>query len=244
MHHRTIERCIAALSLALCACMCAPAGADPTENASLGITLDPVLGEHVEPSGTSSFNGAPLLTVEGSARYGNVELYAEGLPPIIPLTSSGTLGSLSTTLGFLFSDARYYVDGRHVSLGAGETLYHQVTVRMPSGVIDTSNIAGLRYELRGVETYGKSALSLAIEATPVMRGGVTADIDGQLGFAGELAAQTELRLRDDYRVSDHVDLLFGARYINFAAQYVSSGGLADRNKGVAFTVGALARIGN
>jgi hypothetical protein len=184
-----------------------------------------------------------LLTVEGSARYGNAELYAEGLPPVAPLTSSGTLGTLSTSLGFLFATARWYLDGGHVSFGLGETLYHQVTTRTPSGEVDRSDIAGLRYELRGVQSYGKSSRSLALEATPVMRGGVRVALDGEQAFDGERAAQTELVLRDDYRITRNFDVLAGVRYLNFAASYASDGGLADGNTGVLFTIGALARIG-
>jgi len=221
----------------------APALADPVVNATLGATVDPVFGQHVEPGGTTNFAGLPLVTVEGSARYGNTELYAEGLPPVVPLTSTGTLGTLSTRLGFLFSTARWYLDGRHVSIGLGETLYHQVTTRTPSGEIDRSDIAGLRYELRGIESYGKSTFTLSLEATPVMRGGVRVALDGEQAFDGERAAQTELRLRDDIRIAKNVDLLAGVRYINFAAAYLAGGGLADRNTGIALTIGALAHIG-
>jgi hypothetical protein len=229
--------------LALCA-LATPAVADPATSATVGVTIDPVFGQHVEPGGTTNFDGLPLLTIEGSTRYGNAELYAEGLPPVAPLTSSGTLGSLSTTLGFLFSSARWYLDGRHVSLGVGETLYHQVTTRSPSGEIDRSDIAGLRYELRGIESYGKSTFTLSLEATPVMRGGVRVSLNGEQAFDGERAAQMEMRLRDDLRIAKHVDVLAGVRYINYAAAYVSDAGLADRNTGVAFTIGALARIGH
>jgi hypothetical protein len=76
-----------------------------------------------------------------------------------------------------------------------------------------------------------------------MRGGVLVQIDRRQGFDGENAAQTELILRDEYRLAEHVDLLLGARYINFAAAYVPEGGLADRNEGVAFTFGIRGRIG-
>jgi hypothetical protein len=53
----------------------------------------------------------------------------------------------------------------------------------------------------------------------------------------------ELRLRDDIRIAKNLDVLAGVRYINFAAAYVSDAGLADRNTGIALTIGALARVG-
>jgi len=221
----------------------ASAAEHPARSATLGITVDPIAGEHVEPGGTTRFDGTPLLTIEGSARLGHLEVFAEGLPPVAPITSSGKLGSLSTTLSFVFSSARFYLDGQHVSLGLGETLYHQVTLRSPSSERDTSNLTGLRYELRGIQQYGRHQLSLAVEATPVMRGGVRVEFARQVQFDGEQASQMELRLRDDWRAGSHVDVVLGVRYINFAAAYVSDGSLADRNKGVALTVGLLGRIG-
>ena len=206
--------------------------------------------------GCFRFTFLPLPLGEITIRSGADSLRVEGLPSVtIPYTGGSQLQS--TRLSILNATLRNTFAGGWF-IGAGQTVYNQTTqYANPEQEVQYSRVTGLRLEAG--RFFGTAANR--IEAFGAVNGGMrgvqytTVPVffscpgNGPCGpqtrtFADpENAAQVDLTARLAHRMSPHVDLLAGLRYVNYTARYdVAPGILADRNAGFGPSLGLRLRI--
>jgi hypothetical protein len=121
-----------------------PASAGET---NVDLRVGPLVGTHAESGVLDTVAPVPIPFIALAHRESFVELFAEGLPISPAIDSTSARESLATRLTFENVVLRVYVAHDRLSLGAGETIYNQTTRYAPTNQIDSSRVAGGRYEL-------------------------------------------------------------------------------------------------
>lgn len=215
------------------------------DDASVGLSLAPLLGRHEESGLTSQSASIPIPILQVRGRRGSVELFAEGLPVSLPIDERGSVQSFSTRLTFFDAILRAYARDDRFSAGVGTLVYDQTTSYTPSSVIDASRVAGARYEIGIGLLRDARRLRLLIDLMPNMQG----DVHQHLPARGsgevksvEAGSQVELELQV---LNERGPLRFeyGARYVNYVTKFTRDGTLADRNVGLLPFITFVYRIG-
>ena len=230
-----------------------PIAARADDGIAVGITLNPLFGEH------QSFNDkvkpppipAPLL--DATARRGRAEFYFSGLPAAVSVPYQDAKQShTSTTLSILDGTARLYLDrGQHFALGIGETIYNQTThysTSIPAtggGERQYSRIVGAHYDVHYVRPVGSGRVEASFSYAPTLYGTQTTTFDIKPGSAtladDEKGKQIDTSVRY-VRRRGKLETIYGVRYINFTAVYTANGSLSDRNVGILPTFGLRTRL--
>jgi hypothetical protein len=204
------------------------------DDASLGVSLAPLVGSHEETGIKDSVPPIPIPILQARGRLTNVELFVESFPfsPNI-VEGGGRTEQLSTNLAFFDAVLRGYALHDRLSVGVGELIYNQSTTYTPPGTVDASRVVGGRYELGVGLLRSAHALRLIVDLMPSLTGVIHATSPN--GFRGvgqpEAGSQVEVQLRSDH-VHGAFEFDYGARYVNYTAKFVHGGSLADLNTGV------------
>jgi hypothetical protein len=244
---------VAAFFLAAFTCCAHVASADPPE-ATLGITLDPILGGiHDSFNDQVHLPPIPVPLLEGSYTFSNFEITAYGLPPTIAIPYNDAIqGQVSLRLTIFDGTFRVWDAKHRFAAGVGETIYNQTThyARADSfatsgGERQYSRIAGGHYEVVFGMPFRTGRVETSVSYAPALLGTqVSTYEDGtQSRFDPERGEQIEGNIRYVRHMSRHADFLLGVRYVNFTAAYdVPSHPLSDRNAAVLPAVGYLWRL--
>lgn len=203
----------------------------------LGIEAIALSGTHFEPKQNVSTSGfAGFIQLDETLKA--VQIHLEGIPSVGTATVNTRRGPAQVTLGWFNASARFRLDraGRFW-FGGGTQVLAQRTPQVNASLIDSSRLAGSRYELFGDLPVGARAdrfLEIDLAAMPHLSGieyttRTTPVFERFSASAAETAGMTDLSLA--YGIArGRVDYLVGGRAINFAAKY-ASGREADRNVG-------------
>ena len=209
-------------------------GAACADDASLGVSLAPLIGTHEETGLKDSVPPIPIPILQARGRLSNVELFVESFPfsPNI-VEGGGRTEHLSTNLAFFDAVIRGYVLQDRVSVGVGELVYNQSTTYAPPGTVDASRVVGGRYELGVGLLRNARTLRLLVDLMPSLTGVIHATSPNGFRSANqpEAGSQVEVQLRSDH-VHGPFEFDYGARYVNYTAKFVHGGSLADLNTGV------------
>jgi hypothetical protein len=260
----------------------AVAAADPVQT-TFALTANLLDGKHQ----TSDFPAdqlhfVPLPLAELTFSRHNDAIRIEGLPPVSFHYGSAGDGAQSTQLSIINATYRRSFRGGWF-VGGGETLYNQSTnyINVPGFVYERagsiyplvgserqySRVAGLRYEMGKVTTFGRAHDRIEAWAAfnPKMHGvqytsipttgettcsfnggllGTCTTATRTLTFADpENATQLDLSVRIVHRIGRYGELMYGVRYLNYGAHYDDlPGELADRNVGIAPLIGYRIRL--
>jgi hypothetical protein len=203
----------------------------------VGIALTGTHGTHREASGSANAPFVPAPIIGVSHRFGQIELRAEGLPPIGPIgVANNGLGMKNVALTYTDATLRYWNARGTFAFGIGETLYNQRTnVLAAQGpyvqITDTemSRVVGTRYELVGrIRLRSRDFVELLAGANPSMHGRYslseqTAFADGTVfGFTSrpvwETATQVDAGARFVHAFGPYA-ISYGVRYLNYTASY-------------------------
>jgi hypothetical protein len=203
----------------------------------VGIALTGTHGTHREATGTATapFIPAPILDV--SHRMGQLEINAEGLPPIGPIgIANNGLGMKDVALTYADAALRYWNARGTLALGIGETLYNQRTnvlveqnAFLTQNDTDMSRVVGARYEIVGrIRTNAADYVELLASANPSMHGRFS--VSRQTIFSDgaryqfttvplwETATQVDLGARFVHPFGPYA-VSYGVRYLNYTASY-------------------------
>jgi len=222
-------------------------------DASLGVSLAPLLGRHVESGLRAALPPLPIPILHVRGRVGAAELYVEGLPDSPSIDEVDGPIRLSTHIAFFDAVVRGHLPGDRVNLGIGELIYNQATrydielgsrIR-PLSAVNTSRVVGARYELGFGLTRNPDAVRFLIDLEPAMHGII--NFGSPFRFErtrarGETGAQVEMQVRGR-TIRGPVEFGYGLRYINYATRFDSGGALADRNTGFLPYITAAYHIG-
>jgi len=204
------------------------------DDASLGVSLAPLIGTHEETGLKETVPPIPIPILQARGRIGNVELFVESFPSSPQIVEGGGRSEqLSTNLAFFDAVIRGYALRDHLSVGVGELVYNQSTTYTPPGTVDASRVVGGRYELGFGLLRDAPKLRLFVDLMPSLSGTVHASlVDGFRPAAQpEAGSQVEVQLRSDH-VHGAFEFDYGARYVNYTAKFVRGGSLADLNTGI------------
>lgn len=214
-----MQKRVSALLFALALFAPAAAPADPT---SFGVELAGTHGTHREADGSAAAPLVPAPILTASHRVGCLEIAAEAVPPIGPISfGNNGLGMKDIALTYVDAVARYWNPSHTIAVGAGDTLYNQRTdflAATPSGekaFADRSRVAGARYEL----TVRKSLrtgdfVQARIAVNPAMHGRFT-----QSGPpVWEHASQVDADARFTHAFRQYA-VSYGVRYLNYNAAF-------------------------
>ncbi len=229
------------------------AGSARADDASLGVSLAPLLGRHVESGLRATLPPLPIPILHVRGRVGAAEIYAEGLPGSPNIDEVDGPVRLSTHIAFFDAVVRGYLPGDRVNLGIGELIYNQATrydvevgsrIR-PLSAVNTSRVVGTRYELGFGLARDPNAVRFLIDLEPVMHGII--NFGSPFRFErtrarGETGAQVELQVRAR-TIRGPIEFGYGLRYINYATRFDAGGTLADRNTGFLPYITAAYHIG-
>ncbi len=205
------------------------------DDASIGLSLAPLLGRHEESGLRANIAPVPIPIVQVRGRKGSVELSAEGLPFTLPIDAHSDPQSSSTRLSFFDAVLRAYVPGDRFSAGIGALVYNQTTIYgPPADVVNASRVAGARYEIGVGLLRDVRRLRLLLDLMPNMHGDVyfrPSLLGGREFRTAEAGSQVELQLQGS---SQHgpLRLEYGVRYIDYVTKFVKGNSLADRNVGL------------
>jgi hypothetical protein len=231
-----------ALGAAACIALVSPALADT----QAGIQAVVISGTHYQPKGNVSGTGlGGFITLD--ERWPAVQVHLEGFPSVATATVQTTTGPVHAALGLFAATARFRMDrlGRFW-FGAGTEVLAQQTPQAGLSKIDTSRLAGSRFEFVGSFPAGTNRfVETQIAVMPHISGVVyetrTAPISLAYSVkAPETASMIDLSAAYGIRRGG-VDYLFGVRAINFAAKF-SDGREADRNVGAGLSAEIRFRI--
>ncbi len=219
--------------IAIAAALVTPTNAR-ADDASIGVSLAPLIGVHEETTLRESLPPIPIPILQARGRLDNVELFVESFPfsPQIVEGSRNTQ-QLSTNLAFFDAVMRGYVLRDRVSLGVGELIYNQSTTYSPPGTINASRVVGGRYELGVGLLPAPRKLRLLVDLMPSLSGTIHTTFPGGVRAPdrNEAGSQVEIQLRSEH-VHGRFEFDYGARYVNYVTHFVQDGSLADRNTGV------------
>jgi hypothetical protein len=224
-----MRRIVAALAALL-------ATAQTPPHAYAGLQVLALSGEHVDIAGTQRGLGAgPLLQLHaGGSR---LAVHLEGIPVVsIPdVKASATYGQATPAVGIFNGQLEYALDpGAHVWLGLGQTVYNQRTPLPAEQQVVSSRLAGVRYALRlWWPLRGTHFAEGLIGAAPVLTGSdvYVSSIGNPTVVKPERAASIDASLEYGVDVRGS-EWLVGVRMLNFAAKFINTGDLADRNVGI------------
>jgi hypothetical protein len=217
------------------------ARADDLPPASIGITLDPIVGGiHDSFNDTIHLPPIPVPLLEASAHVSNFEITAYGLPPTVAIPySDSTQGQTALRLTIFDGTFRVWDNARRFAAGVGETVYNQTTHYERADVFATSGgerqysrIAGAHYEVVARFPFRAGTLETSLRYAPVLLGTqVSTYEDGTpTRFDPERGEQIDGNIRYVHHIGRHTDAVLGLRYVNFTAAYdIPSKPLSDRN---------------
>jgi hypothetical protein len=243
---------VALAILSLAACIPIRAAADETR-IDVGLTLNPIIGTHQSFNDFVHVPPVPLPLVEVHVRNGPLEFEAFGLPALVSAYHNDPVqGQTYTRLSIFDGTFRYYVLGRRVSFGLGETLYNQSThyadaVEIPgTGETQYSRVAGVHYELGYHLPWRRGGLDITMSLTPALHGTQFTAFDVTTfrpRINPEKGAQVDADVRYIRPLGPRRDFILGMRYLNYTTHYDQRNGtLADRNTGFLPSVGLRFRI--
>jgi len=204
------------------------------DDASLGLSLAPLIGTHSEPTFRETVPAIPIPIVQARARVSGAELFVESFPASPAIVEGvGRQPRLSTNLTFLDGVVRGYALGDRLSAGIGGLVYNQATSYEPGGQVDASRVAGARYELGAGLLPNPSVLRLQVDLMPSLRGTIrtTLPFIAHVPDRPETGSQVEVQAIVRH-VHGAFEFSYGARYVDYVAKFDRGGGLADRNCGV------------
>jgi ribosomal protein L28 len=256
-----------AIAASLTLACCVSAHAD-TIQTSVGVTINALSGKHEVAGGNvDNVNFVPIPIFEIESRYRRTRLRLENIPSV-PF-SYGDNNAQSTRLGMLNVSLRQALGS--IVIGVGETIYNQHTYYPREFNIDGSTqqysrVVGLSYEIgQTIVLPHRQTLELRLGGDPVMHGvqysaasntlcplsrkklKPNCDTVSYVSGVSERAAQLDIGARLTRRVG-RGDAIFGLRYLNYTARYVTGtyfygdGGLADRNVGILPLIGYRLRL--
>ncbi|MDP9016776.1 MAG: hypothetical protein M3N19_00455 [Candidatus Eremiobacteraeota bacterium] len=257
-----MKRRFTGVGIALCFLFSASFGQAASAEAEIGLTANLAHGVHAEETATAQFAVLPFPILSIRHRSKRLELFAESLVPIGPIRFiGGTVGQpQSSQLGYLSGVLRYYTANGRLYVGAGASEIVQRTVYVPfefthgsfhvtDGEIDTSRLAGARYEVGALLADSPShRIRVSLAALPSIRATLNehAFTAGSINhshdfFIPEHASLVDTSISIERTFHNHVSLVYGVRYVNVSAAF-EDGSLADRNRFVAPFVGITRRI--
>jgi len=242
--------------VAICAAsLLAATAARADESASIGLTLNPILGGvHESFDDRISVPPVPIPLLEATYRYGPFEIDLEGLPPLGAVqTSDARQGPVATQLTIFDAIARVWDPLHRFSVGAGQTLYNQSTYYTDSieirgtGETQFSRVTGITYEGGYAVPLGHGRFEATLRYSPALLGTQysTYDIAADHPRADpERAEQIDAAVRYVRAAGRGGDFILGLRYINYTARYAEAGGggLSDRNVGLLPVIGYRLRL--
>jgi hypothetical protein len=239
---------------ALLAFTAAPAFADPPE-ATLGITLDPIVGGvHDSFNDQIHLPPIPVPLLEASFQAGNFEITAYGLPPTVAIPYTDAIqGQTRLRLTILDGTFRVWDNRNRFAIGIGETIYNQTThyavadfFSASGGERQYSRLVGAHYEIAARFPFRAGRLETSIRFAPVMLGTQVSTYDDNVTptrFDPERGEQIDANIRYVHHIGRHSDAVLGLRYVNFTASYdVPSHPLSDRNAALLPAIGYLWRL--
>lgn len=208
------------------------------DQTTFGVAITGTHGTHREDGGTATAPLIPAPVLGISHRFKQFELSAEGLPPIgaIPVANNG-LGMQSIALTYGDITLRHWNKRQTFAVGFGETLYNQRTTfldyqssRFKDSSVDTSRVAGARYEVLGrIALPAQNAIQLQFAVNPALHGGF---IDESQSTNLNLGRTFTFTRRPEWEKASQVDadvrfthsygayaLSYGVRYLNYTAQF-------------------------
>ena len=209
--------------------------------ASIGITLDPIIGGvHESYNDRINLPPIPVPLLEASAHFSNFELTGYGLPPTIAIPYTDAIqGPTRLRLTILDGTFRVWDNGNHFAIGIGETIYNQTThyaiadfFATSGGEQQYSRLVGAHYEIAARFPFVKGALETSLRYAPVMLGTQVSTYENGTPsrFDHERGQQVDGNVRYVRHVGRHTDMIIGMRYVNFTAAYdVPLKPLSDRN---------------
>lgn len=203
----------------------------------VGIALTGTHGTHRELTGVATAPFIPAPIVDISHRMGQLEINAEGLPPMGPIgIANNGLGMKNVALTYADATLRYWNAPGTFAFGVGETLYNQHTDVLAEqsrflqqNDTDMSRVVGARYEIVGrIRTNATDYVELLASANPSMHGRFsvfrqTIFSDGaRYQFTSvplwETATQVDVGARFVHRFGPFA-VSYGVRYLNYTASY-------------------------
>jgi hypothetical protein len=251
---------------------------------SVGISAIFTTGTTREGGGVTRLPLLPVPMLSLRVPLRRFEIFAEGVPPIGPVSYGPAPARVhgyfhGTKLSYAFAALRYRF-GNAFSVGFGETLYNQATqtgraytfsetITTPQGsfpttfsssnrVVDSSRVAGARYEMQAAFNLGTAPFTAALALTPTMHAIIRSGffyedtVTSGLGNhfykeswsqnAPETASEVDASISSarsfgSFRVS------YGLRYLNYISRYDRSHALADRDTLLLPFIGVERRLG-
>jgi hypothetical protein len=226
----------------------APALAD---SPSIGVNVNVVVGRQKQSSQNSTLlPTVPVPMFSANVPIKRFAIFAEGVPPIGPVSYGDGRGSTQATkISYMTLEGRWRLPGDRFTLGLGSTLVNQATFysRFAPVTEQSSRVAGFRFS-------AKSRLENSVFATTELSAAFSPTMHGlqhsylrfpyyvcPIAFAGYDTCR-EVSVTDDAELASLVDvqaartqrygryaLRYGLRYINYSARY-PQGTSADRER--------------
>jgi hypothetical protein len=227
----------------------APALAD---SPSIGVNVDVVAGgkQKQSTSQTTSLPTIPVPMFFANVPIKRFALFAEGVPPIGPVSYADGRGTTQATkISYLTVEGRWRLPGDRFTIGAGSTLVNQATFysRFDPVSEQSSRVAGFRFSVQArIEQTLRGSTDFIAALSPSMHGLQYSYLRFPAiictppppSFAGcrvvtaaddaELASFVDLQASRGQRFG-HSTLHYGLRYINYSAKY-PDGRAADRER--------------
>ncbi|MDQ2873057.1 MAG: hypothetical protein M3R35_08025 [Candidatus Eremiobacteraeota bacterium] len=239
--------------------------AAPADTPSIGLTLNGLFGNYNTGRGATNVPLLPIPIVRVRVPVKRFELFAEGLPPIGPLSySDGRGGSQATRVSYGVAEARYSFDEERYTVGVGESLLNQVTYfRRPGPIEQSSRVAGFRMSARVRLSSGlRDRTDLTVAASPrmhaVQRTAVYPISNVCLPFVPPSQCRPQVFGFNDPEDASLIDaslarthalgslnISYGVRYMNYVAHYPLPGNpQADHERFVMPFVGLDSSLGH
>jgi hypothetical protein len=223
----------------------APALAD---SPVVGVNVNAVVGRQQQSSSRSTaLPSVPVPMFTANIPIKRFAIFAEGVPPIGPVSYADGRGSTQATkLSYMAMEARWHVPGERFTFGVGTTLVNQATYYSrftPIGE-QSSRVAGFRFSARAlVEHSLRAQTELSAAFSPSMHGIQHSYLrypaiicSPHMGFCriikdhddAELASLVDIGASRLQRFGRY-GLRYGLRYINYSAKY-PNGVAADRER--------------
>jgi hypothetical protein len=223
----------------------APALADsPTVGVSLNLTSG---RQQQSSSNSTALPAVPVPMFTANIPIKRFSIFAEGVPPIGPVSYGDGRGSTQATkLSYMAMEGRWQVPDDRLTLGLGTALVNQATYysRFTPISEQSSRVAGFRFSAQAqLEHTVKAQTRLTAAFSPSMHGIQHSYLrypaiicSPRMGYCrivkdhddAELASLVDLQASRVQRFGRY-GLRYGLRYINYSAKY-PSGLAADRER--------------
>ncbi|MDP9025082.1 MAG: hypothetical protein M3N13_06905 [Candidatus Eremiobacteraeota bacterium] len=206
-----------------------PVAADQT---TAGVSVNATTGHHIESYGAQVVPFVPLPMFEIDHVHRRLHLRLEAVPPIGPVSLGGGspfgYGS-DPRLTYVDGEARYTFAGARYEVGIGETILNQRTFYPPSPGVQASRVVGARYVANAlVYAMPTEQLVAALAIDPSLHGIQYTMLPNATAIDYERGSLIDASLRWTFP-HKRMAFSYGLRYLNYTAQYTTSGLLADRN---------------